>query len=246
LAFQGSENWNHDVREGNKLKSENWLSPHASVSNRKLVVIILAAIAAMLAVPVVAFGQQETATTADPPKSTVADLRTDPVAPMATSASTYRIGLDDSLLISIWKEPELTSAVVVRPDGMITLPLLNDMRVVGLQPIELQQLLTEKLKPFVSDPQVTVVVTGIKSRKVYLVGQVTKQGEYPLEGGETILQLLATAGGMGPFAKPDSIYILRNENDKQVRIPFKYKKALQGHSMKEDVPLQPGDVVVVP
>jgi len=158
----------------------------------------------------------------------------------------YHIGLDDQLLISVWKEPELSSTVVVRPDGMITLPLINDLHVVGLKPIELQQLLIEKFKPYVSVPQVTVVVQAIKSRKVFLVGQVGKQGEYTLEGGETVLQLLAAAGGVGPFAKSNSIYILRTVNGKQVRIPFQFKKALQGHSGKDDIALEPGDVVVVP
>ncbi len=160
--------------------------------------------------------------------------------------NTYHIGLDDQLLISVWKEPELSSTVVVRPDGMITLPLINDLHVVGLKPSELQQLLIEKFKPYVSVPQVTVIVQAIKSRKVFLVGQVGKQGEYTLEGGETVLQLLAAAGGVGPFAKSNSIYILRVVNGKQVRIPFQFKKALQGHSGKDDIPLDPGDVVVVP
>lgn len=159
--------------------------------------------------------------------------------------NTYRIGLADQLMISVWKEPELSMSVVVRPDGMITLPLVNDVHVVGLKPIELQQLLSEKLKPFVSEPQVTVIIQGIRSRKVFLVGNVSKQGSYPLEGGETVMQLLATSGGLGPFAKADSIYILRTENGKQVRIPFQYRKALKG-KIKEDIPLQPGDVIVVP
>lgn len=158
----------------------------------------------------------------------------------------YRIGLDDQLMISVWHEPELSMGVAVRPDGMITLPLINDVKVAGLKPLELQQVLLEKLKPFVSEPQVTVIVQGIRSRKVYLVGQVSKQGAFPLEGGQTILQLLAAAGGVGPFAKADSIYVLRTENGKQVRIPFQYKKALQGKSKGADVPLLPGDIVVVP
>jgi polysaccharide export outer membrane protein len=133
----------------------------------------------------------------------------------------------------------------VRPDGMITLPLVNDVHVVGLKPVELQQLLTEKLKPFLTEPQVTVIVQGIRSRKVYLVGNVSKQGSYPLEGGETVMLLLAASGGVGPFAKADSIYILRTENNKQIRIPFQYKKALRGKT-KEDIALLPGDVIVVP
>jgi polysaccharide export outer membrane protein len=163
----------------------------------------------------------------------------------AVTSDAYRIGLADQLMISVWKEPELSMTVVVRPDGVITLPLINDIHVVGLKPIELQQVLIEKLKPFLTEPQVTVIVQGIRSRKVYLVGNVSKQGSYPLDGGETVLQLLAASGGMGPFAKPDSIYILRTENNKQVRIPFQYKKALKGR-VKEDILLQPGDVIVVP
>jgi polysaccharide biosynthesis/export protein len=156
----------------------------------------------------------------------------------------YRIGLDDQLMISVWREPELSMSVVVRPDGMITLPLLSDVHVVGLKPTELQDLLIEKLKPFVSEPQVTVVVQGIHSRKVYLVGKVAKQGSFNLEGGQTVLQLLATAGGVTPFGKADSIYILRTVNKKQIHIPFPYKKALKGG--KDDVLLQPGDIIVVP
>jgi polysaccharide export outer membrane protein len=163
----------------------------------------------------------------------------------AIDPDSYHIGLADQLMISVWKEPELSMTVVVRPDGMITLPLINDIHVVGLKPVELQQILIDKLKPFLTEPQVTVIVQGIRSRKVYLVGNVSKQGAVPLDGGETVLQVLAAAGGVGPFAKADSIYILRTENNKQVRIPFQYKKALKG-KVKEDIVLQPGDMIVVP
>jgi polysaccharide export outer membrane protein len=163
----------------------------------------------------------------------------------AVDPDSYHIGLADQLMISVWKEPELSMTVVVRPDGMITLPLINDLHVVGLKPVELQQILVDKLKPFLTEPQVTVIVQGIRSRKVYLVGNVSKQGSIPLDGGETVLQVLAAAGGVGPFAKADSIYILRTENHKQVRIPFQYKKALKG-KVKEDIVLQPGDMIVVP
>jgi polysaccharide biosynthesis/export protein len=177
------------------------------------------------------------------PSAAIKPNNTDAVA--AADEDAYRIGLDDQLMISVWREPELSLSVVVRPDGMITLPLLSDVRVVGLKPTELQQLLTEKLKPFVSEPQVTVIAQGIRSRKVYLVGNVSKQGTFNLEGGQTVLQLLASAGGVNPFAKGDSIYILRMENKKQIRIPFQYKKALKGRT-KDDVVLQPGDIIVVP
>jgi polysaccharide biosynthesis/export protein len=157
---------------------------------------------------------------------------------------TYVIGVEDELQISVWREPELSTNVVVRPDGLITLPLVNDVKAAGLKTDELQNLLMEKLKGFVNEPQVTVIVRSIRSRKVYLVGEVGHQGTFSLNGDMTALELLALAGGVGPFAKADSIYILREENGKKIRIPFHYKKAVAGKS--ENVVLKPGDLVVVP
>jgi polysaccharide biosynthesis/export protein len=157
---------------------------------------------------------------------------------------TYIIGVEDELQISVWREPELSTVVVVRPDGMITLPLINDVKAVGLKTEELQNVLMDKLKSFVNEPQVTVIVRAIRSRKVYLVGEVGHQGTFTINGDMTALELLAAAGGVGPFAKADSIYILREQNGKKIRIPFHYKKAVAGKS--ENVTLQPGDVVVVP
>lgn len=157
---------------------------------------------------------------------------------------TYIIGVEDELQISVWREPELSTSVVVRPDGMITLPLVNDLKAAGLKTEELQNILVEKLKGYVNEPQVTVIVRAIHSRKVYLVGQVMHQGTFPINGDMTALELLAVAGGVGPFAKADSIYILREQNGKKIRIPFHYKKAVAGKS--ENVALQPGDVMVVP
>lgn len=156
----------------------------------------------------------------------------------------YAIGVEDELQISVWREPELSTTVVVRPDGMITLPLVNDMKAAGLKTEELQNILMEKLKAYVNEPQVTVIVRAIHSRKVSLVGQANHQGSFALNGDMTALELLALAGGLGPFAKADSIYILREENGKKMRIPFHYKKAIAGKS--ENVVLQPGDVMVVP
>ncbi len=156
----------------------------------------------------------------------------------------YRVGVEDELGIAVWHEPELSQQVVVRPDGMITLPLLNDVKVAGLTTVEVQSLLTDKLKPFVNDPQVTVSIKAVKSRKVSLVGNVAKQGTYSLNGHVTVLELLAEAGGLGPFAKSKSIYVLRKQDGKEIRLPFNYKKAISG---KGDNPeLLPGDMVVVP
>jgi len=169
---------------------------------------------------------------------------TSSTAPPSEARSAYRIGVEDELQISVWREPELSTTVVVRPDGMITLPLLNDVKAVGMKPEELQTLIAEKMKTYVNDPQVTVIVRSIHSRKVYLVGEVARQGAYQLNGDMTVLEILAAAGGLGTFAKSESIYILREERGKKVRIPFHYKKAVAGKG--ENIALKPGDVVVVP
>jgi polysaccharide export outer membrane protein len=167
----------------------------------------------------------------------------DRVVPVQPPES-YRVGADDELAISVWHEPELSQSVVVRPDGMITLPLLNDIKVIGLSTLELQALLTEKLKTLVNDPQVTIVVKNIRSLKVFLVGSVAKQGMYSLNAGMTVLELITEGGGLGPFAKSNAIYILRTVDGKRIRIGFNYKKAIQGKG--ENPVLKSGDMVVVP
>jgi len=158
----------------------------------------------------------------------------------------YRIGIGDELQISVWHEPELSMPVQVRPDGMITLPLINDLAVVGLSTHDLQNVLSEKLKPFVNEPQVTVIVRAIHSRKVYLMGQVGKPGPYVLNERKTVLELITEAGGPGPFAKTGSIYIVRTVNGQQTRLKFNYKKALAAKADAGDIELLPGDMVVVP
>jgi polysaccharide export outer membrane protein len=235
------------------LTSRKWTSFRGCVLGLRFGLLLAALVGLLLAAPIKETMAQTTTdggtkpAEKSPAKGNASTPTTtdSPDAGSSVDPNSYHIGLDDQLLISVWREPELSLSVVVRPDGMITMPLINDVHVVGLKPVELQRLLIDKLKPFVSEPQVTVIVQGIRSRKVYLVGNVTKQGAYSLEGGETVLQLLATSGGVNPFGKADSIYILRTENKKQIRIPFQYKKALKGRT-QDDVLLQPGDVVVVP
>ncbi len=158
----------------------------------------------------------------------------------------YRIGAEDNLLISVWQEPDLSLPVVVRPDGMITLPLINDVSAVGLTPKELQMLLVERLQGFLNDPHVTVLVESIQSRRFYLLGEVTRPGVFPLPEHQTILGALLEAGGLTPFAKSESIYVLRQTGAKAQRIPFKFKKALKGDNGGQDVELLPGDTIVVP
>jgi polysaccharide biosynthesis/export protein len=165
-------------------------------------------------------------------------------AAAGVDGDTYRIGIGDQLQISVWHEHDLSLGVAVRPDGVITMPLLNDLYVVGQTPKELAMLLTEKLKPYVNEPQVTVSVSMIQSRKVYLVGQVGHQGAFPLNDGKTAFELITEAGGLGPFAKKNSIYILRVVGGKEQKIPFNYKKVISGQG--QDVKLLPGDRVVVP
>lgn len=200
-----------------------------------------------LAAPIASFGQSANAKpdgAAQPAKM----LDSGPeksVEPHAIAVSdVYRIGVGDQLIISVWHERDLSMSVVVRPDGVITMPLLNDLYVVGQTPKELAASLTEKLKPFVNEPQVTVSVSSIQSRKVYLVGQVARQGAFPLNEKKTVLELITEAGGLGQFAKQGSIYVLRAMDGKETRIPFNYKKVLSGKAT--DVELQPGDKVVVP
>ena len=167
----------------------------------------------------------------------------EPISQIKTP-SDFRVGVADELIIAVWHEPEFSQSVVVRPDGMITLPLLNDIKVAGLTTLEMQALLTEKMKSVVNDPQVTVIVKAINSRKVWLVGNVARQGGFSLVDKKTVLELISEAGGLGPFAKSRSIYILRKQNGVKVRIGFDYKKALTG---KGDNPtLESGDMVVVP
>jgi polysaccharide export outer membrane protein len=185
-------------------------------------------------------------TSAAPAKSSFSESGT-PSGTVTSDADgdAYRIGVEDELQISVWHEPELTVGVVVRPDGKITMPLLNDISVVGLRTDELQLQLTDALKAFVNEPQVTVIVRAIHSRKVYLVGQVTRPGSYPLIGKKTVVELIAEAGGLGPFAKASAIYVLRSQQGHSTRISVNYSKIIKGRS-EENILLAPGDMVVVP
>jgi polysaccharide export outer membrane protein len=170
-----------------------------------------------------------------------------PVAQTAVAATTdasYKIGPQDVLRIDVWKEAEVSRSVPVRPDGKISLPLLNDVQAAGLTPMELANVITEGLKKFINNPQVTVSVSEINSRRVYVTGEVTKPGAYPLVPNMTALQLITSASGFTQFARIKGIYILRTEGGKQVKHPFSYKDVLSGKT--EDFVLQPGDTIVVP
>jgi polysaccharide biosynthesis/export protein len=160
--------------------------------------------------------------------------------------STYVIGALDVLQISVWKEPEMSApSIPVRPDGKISLPLLGDTQAAGLTPMQLSAALADQAKRYVQDPQVTVIVTAINSKRVYILGEVGHAGPLSLLPKMTVLQALASAGGLSQFANAKKIYLLRPVNGAQQRIPFNYKLALKGDP-KQDFLLQQGDTIVVP
>jgi polysaccharide biosynthesis/export protein len=171
---------------------------------------------------------------------------TSPIQKPAAQDPNYIIGAQDVLDISVWKETELTRTVPVRPDGKISMPLLNDVRAAGLTPNQLAAQITTSLKRFVTDPQVTVIVTQINSQRVYILGEVTRTGAYPLLPEMTMLQALSSAGGFTQFANRKKIYMFRIENGKQVKYPFDYKAVIDGKRTDENVVLRAGDTIVVP
>jgi polysaccharide biosynthesis/export protein len=171
-----------------------------------------------------------------------------PAAAAATTVSdpNYVIGAQDMLDISVWKEPELTRVVPVRPDGKISMPLLNDVQASGLTPTQLAGQITVSLKKFVTDPQVTVIVTEINSQRVYILGQVARPGAYPLLPQMTFLQALSSAGGFTTFANEKKLYLLRQVNGKQEIHPFNYKDVIAGKNSEQNIVLKAGDQIVVP
>jgi len=157
----------------------------------------------------------------------------------------YLIGPDDMLHISVWKETDLTNTLPVRPDGKVSMPLLNDVQAAGLTPMQLAGSLTEKLKKYLADPRVTVVVTAMNSQRIYVTGEVQHTGAVNLAPNMTVLQAVASAG-LTQFANPKAIYVLRTENGKQQKLPFNYKQVVKGENMEQNIVLKPGDTIVVP
>ncbi len=170
-----------------------------------------------------------------------------PVVPVGVpTPPDYVIGPDDILTIVFWREKEMSSEVQVRPDGKISLPLINDVQASGLTPEQLRLSVTEAAGKFVEDPAVTVVVKGINSRKVFMLGQVAKPGPFPLGGPTTVLQMIAMAGGVAEFSKSDKIVIMRTENGKTVSHKFNYKDVTEGKNLQQNIDLKPGDTIIVP
>lgn len=159
--------------------------------------------------------------------------------------SSYVIGPMDELDISVWKQPNVSSEEDVRPDGKISLPLLNDVQAAGYTPMQLAERITEKLKKFVTDPQVTVTVVHANSWRIFVLGQVNRPGPIQLFPGMTVLQALASAGGLTPYANEKKIYVLRKVSGGEKRLMFNFKRASRGLP-SGDIKLRPDDTIFVP
>jgi len=167
----------------------------------------------------------------------------------ANSADTgyYTVQPGDSLAISVWKEPDLASPIVlVRPDGTFSFPLVGQIDARGKNVMELQQTLTDRLKKYISDPVVSVTVQEIKGNKVYVIGQVLKPGEFIVNPRVDVMQALSMAGGTTPFASLGNIIILRRSGTTQTALQFDYKDVAKGNHLQQNIELQSGDIVVVP
>ena len=188
-------------------------------------------------------------------KSAVPDVSTKKAGPsgldtmvsqVPVNDAEYKIGPQDVLRIDVWKEDQLTRIVPVRPDGKVTLPLLNDVQAAGLTPMRLADVISDGLKKYINGPQVTVTVTEINSRRIYVTGEVARAGAFPLLPSMTVLQALSSSGGFTQFARTKKIYVLRAEGSKQVKLPFNYKEVVDGRKAEQNILMQPGDVIVVP
>ena len=165
----------------------------------------------------------------------------------AHSDSSYVIGSNDVLAISVWKEPDISRSVPVRSDGKISLPLVGELQAGGLTPLQLEQEITKRLQSYISEPEVTVIVTDSKSQKINILGLVARPGAYLLTSSTTVLDAIAMAGGFKDFAKQKSIYVLRQASDgSQKRMLFNYKDVIKGKNPDQNIRLQSGDTVVVP
>lgn len=182
------------------------------------------------------------------PTTQVTPTPTNPTdAPTGANApADYVIGPDDVLQVVFWREKDLSSDVVVRPDGKISLSLINDVHAAGLTPEQLREEVTKAASRFVTDPSVTIVVKAINSRKVFVTGMVNKPGTYALNDRMTVLQMLAVAGGLSEFAKGEEIVVMRTEQTETKSYKFNYKDVRKGKNLAQNIVLRPGDTIVVP
>jgi polysaccharide biosynthesis/export protein len=175
-----------------------------------------------------------------------AEKDSDSSVPAGASLPTYVIGPGDVLAIVFWRDKDMSADVLVRPDGHITLPLLNDIAAAGLTPPQLRDRILTEARRYLEDPSPTVVVKEIHSRLVFITGQVEKPGSYPLAAPTTVLQLIAMAGGLKEYADGRNILVTRNDNGRQAAYVFDYQELLKRKNFRQNIELRPGDTVVVP
>jgi polysaccharide export outer membrane protein len=200
---------------------------------QRIILACLVAVAALISVPV-AFAQAPAAASAVPSQYE------------AMNPSTYRLGPEDLLEITVWREDALKREVLVRPDGGISYPLVGEVQAAGKTVNELREEITKRLEKFVPDAAVSVTVLKTGSQRIYVLGKVTKPGEFPVGRNVDVLQALSMAGGLTPFADVNGIRIMRREGDRQSTLPFEYGRVVRGEKLEQNVLLRAGDVVVVP
>jgi polysaccharide export outer membrane protein len=181
-----------------------------------------------------------------PATSQLTDAQTAAAMAAKPAQDTYLLGPEDALEISVWKEPDLTKQLIVRPDGKITYPLIGEVQASGHTVKQLQQEISKRLAKYVTDAHVTVILLKAQNYKIYVTGKVNKPGAFVVGKPVNVMQALSMAGGLTPFASPGSITVIRKVGDKEEIYPFSYKDVARGYSMQENRTLMPGDVVVVP
>ena len=208
---------------------------------------LLVSMFCMLA-PGLLFGQTSGAANANPMKPSAGYASPDASSPAPSKPhdSSFIIGNDDVLAINVWKEPDISRSIPVRSDGKISLPLVGEVQAAGLTPLALEKDIAAKLKNYISEPEVTVMVQTVNSQKFNILGQVVKPGSYVISNSPTVLDAIALAGGFRDFAKKKSIYVLRQGAGGESRLPFNYKSVSEGKDMSQNIKLQPGDTIIVP
>jgi polysaccharide biosynthesis/export protein len=205
---------------------------------------IMSVLMVLVLVPIGALGQSGSASA---PTDKPASAKASDGSKAAHSDSSYVIGANDVLAINVWKEPDISRSVPVRSDGKISLPLVGELQAGGQTPRQLEEEITKHLQSYISEPEVTVIVTDSKSQRVNIMGMVSRPGAYLLTSATTVLDAIAMAGGFKDFAKQKSIYVLRqNADGTQQRLSFNYKEVIKGKNPEQNVRLQAGDTVVIP
>jgi polysaccharide export outer membrane protein len=180
-----------------------------------------------------------------PKPASISDRPTAATTAIAVDASTYIISPEDSIQVTVWKEPTISGPILVRPDGMISVSLVGDLKAAGQTPAALAREITERLKKYIQDPDVLVGILAVHPKQIFLLGEVQHVGPVIMTPEMTVLQAISAAGGLTPFANSKHVYILRGTQGKQQKIPFDYKKAIKDGN-QQGISLFPGDTVVVP